>query len=155
MAGTRRTILGIAAAVMFARAVGLAGAEPRKPMVLVPEDIQWGPIAGAPADVKGMDLWGNPAKGPHGAVQKFQPGFSAPLHTHSNDLHVFVISGTMITSPEGGPEKKLPAGSYIFLPSTYKHITKCDTGSECVVLIETTGKFDVKPVEEKKPAGMK
>jgi quercetin dioxygenase-like cupin family protein len=155
MTGRWRTIVGIAAAVMFARSVDLAGAEPKKPVILAADEIQWGHVPGAPPDAKGMTLWGDPAKGPHGALHKFEAGASVPLHTHSSDLRVVVISGTMITSPEGGPERKLPAGSYLFLPSTYKHITKCDTGSECIFMVDANGKFDVKPVEEKKAAAKK
>jgi quercetin dioxygenase-like cupin family protein len=149
-------IVGITAAVMFVLSVGLAGAQAakkaaaKKPVILAADEIVWGHVPGSPPDVKGMTLWGDPAKGPHGAIQKFAPGFSAPLHTHSSDLRAFVISGTVIHGPEGGPEKRLPAGSYIFLPSTYKHTTKCDTDSECVFIVDANGKFDVKPVEEKK-----
>ena len=49
-----------------------------------------------------------------------RPGFSAPLHTHSSDMHAVVVSGTFVVGPEGGPENRLPAGSYEFIPSTYR-----------------------------------
>jgi len=83
-------------------------------------------------------VWGDPAKGPHGAFHKFKPGFTAPLHTHSSDIRFAVISGTMIASAEGGPERKLPPGSYEYEPHTVKHVTKCDAGSAggCVIFAE-------------------
>jgi hypothetical protein len=31
-----------------------------------------------------------------------------------------------------------------------KHVTKCDTGSECVIFVVASGKFDLAPAEEKK-----
>lgn len=138
-----------------AKGKGHARAGARKAVLRSAEEMKWADVPGAPPGVKQAVLWGDPAKGAFGALQKFVPGFSAPLHTHSSDLSVVVISGTMIDGPEGGPEKKLPAGSYLFLPSTYKHTTRCDAGSECVFFVEAKGKFDVKMVGEKKEAGKK
>jgi hypothetical protein len=66
-------------------------------------------------------VWGDPAKGPHAAFHKFKPGFTAPLHTHSSDMHVAVVSGTIITGTEGGPEKKLPPGSYEYRAKKGEH----------------------------------
>ena len=118
-------------------------------------DMKWEPTPGAPPGVMGVTLWGDPAKGPYGGIQKFPPGFSAPLHTHSSDMRAVVISGTFLVAPEGGTDNKLTAGSYEFIPSTFKHTTKCDTSSECLVFVETHGKFDVKLVGEGKKASEK
>jgi len=127
----------------------------KKAVFMPAGEMKWEATPGAPPEVKGVTLWGDPAKGPYAGIQKFPPGFLAPLHTHSSDLHAVVISGTFLVGPEGGPDNKLPSGSYEFIPSTYKHTTKCDTGSECVVFVETKGKFDVKPVGEEKKAAEK
>jgi quercetin dioxygenase-like cupin family protein len=113
-------------------------------------DLKWEPVAGAPPGVMGVTLWGDPTKGAFGAIQKFPPGFSAALHTHSSDLKMVMISGTVIHGPEGKPEVRLSAGSYLFEPSNYRHTTACDKASECVFFVESNGKFDVKMVEEKK-----
>ncbi len=122
----------------------------RKAVFMPAGDMKWEATPGAPPDVKGVTLWGDPTKGPYGGIQKFPAGFSAPLHTHSSDIKAVVISGTFVVGPEGGPENRLGPGSYEFIPNTYKHTTKCDTGSECVVLVQTQGKFDVKIIGEKK-----
>ncbi len=127
----------------------------KKAVFVLAGDMKWEPTPGAPPEVKGVTVYGDPTKGPYGGIQKFPPGFSAPLHTHSSDMHAVVISGTFVVGPEGGPENRLTAGSYEFIPSTYKHTTKCDTGSECVVFVETHGKFDVKMVGEAKKAAEK
>jgi quercetin dioxygenase-like cupin family protein len=164
MTGRWRTIVSITATMVFVVGAALSGAQTpkaakkaagKKPVVWAADEVKWESLPGSQPTDKAATLWGDPAKGPHGALHKFEPGFSAPLHTHSSDFRVVVISGTIIHGPEGGPERKLPPGSYLFLPSTYKHTTKCDTGSECVVLVDANGKFDVKPVEEKKPAAKK
>ena len=93
---------------------------------------------------------GDPAKGPHAAFHKFKPGFNAGVHTHSSDFNIAVVSGTLLAGPEGGPVKKLPAGSYEYQPHGLKHTTGCDTGSECVIFVVASGKFDLIPAEDKK-----
>jgi quercetin dioxygenase-like cupin family protein len=83
------------------------------------------------------------------------PGFSAALHTNSHEERIVTVSGTFIHGPEGKPEVRLPAGSYLLEPANYRHTTACDKASECVFFIESNGKFDIKMVEEKKaPAKM-
>ena len=104
----------------------------------------------ANADVKMALLWGDPAKGPHGAFHKFKAGFNAGLHTHSSDMKLVVLSGTVIAAAEGGPERKLPAGSYEYQPHGVKHVTKCDPASECVIFVVSSGKFDLTPAEAPK-----
>ena len=155
-----RTILVALVVVLFAPAAlaeeAKAGAPKAKPVAkpativtMTPDELKWVPNP-ANADVMMAVAWGDPAKGPHGAFHKFKPGFTAGLHTHSADLHVAVISGTIITGTEGGVEKKLPPGSYEYQPHTVKHVTKCDAGSACVIFVVANGKFDLVPAEEKK-----
>jgi quercetin dioxygenase-like cupin family protein len=125
------------------------------PVVWPADQLKWVDAPGAPAGVKMAVLWGDPAKGALGAIDKFPAGFKAELHTHSSDLHNVVLSGTLIHSPEGGPEVKLGPGSYLFLPHTYKHTTACDAASECTLFVQAAGKFDIKMVGEKKAAPVK
>jgi hypothetical protein len=133
------------------------GAKPAtgKAVFMPSGDMKWETTPGAPPDVKGVTLWGDPTKGPYGGIQKFPPGFSAPLHTHSSDIRAIVISGTLLVAPEGGADNRLTADSYEFIPSTFKHTTKCDTSSECLVFVETRGKFDVRLIGEGKKAAEK
>ncbi|MDQ6893336.1 MAG: cupin domain-containing protein [Acidobacteriota bacterium] len=113
-------------------------------------DYKWVDAPNAPPGVKQVVLWGDPTKGGRfGAIQKFPAGFSAPLHTHSAGLHMVIMSGTVIHIPEGKPEVRLPANSYLYDPPGYRHSTKCDAASECVFFLEGDGKFDVKMVEKK------
>lgn len=112
-------------------------------------DLKWVDAPNSPPGVKQVVLWGDPTKGSFGALEKFPPGFSAPLHTHSASLKAVIISGTVIYGPEGQPEVRLAAGSYFFEPANFKHTTACDKASECVFFLEGNGKFDLKPVEKK------
>ena len=161
-----RIVLAFSLSVVLAAAAlaqdskaGKAKAAPKAsasaPVVWPAGDLKWTDVEGAPPGVKGVDLFGDRTKGPFGAMQKFPAGFSAPLHTHSADLRIVVVSGTVIHGPEGKPEVRLPAGSYLYLPSTYRHTTACDKASECVFFIEGNRKFDVKPVEPAKAPAKK
>lgn len=105
---------------------------------------------GAPG-VKIVDVWGDHTKGAFGAFLKFPAGFAAPLHTHTNDFKLVVISGTFVQAPEGKPEFRLGPGSYEMQPGgNYKHTTACDKASDCEFFVQSTGKFDLKPAEAPK-----
>ncbi|MFI5120591.1 MAG: cupin domain-containing protein [Thermoanaerobaculia bacterium] len=157
MKGVLRAVLVSLVVVLFAPAAlaeeakaGAAKAKPAaKPARLVtmsPDELKWVPNP-ANADVVMAVVRGDPAKGPHAAFHKFKPGFSAGLHTHSSDFNIAVVSGTLLAGPEGGPEKKLPPGSYEYQPHGVKHTTGCDTGSDCVIFVVASGKFDLTPAE--------
>ena len=116
--------------------------------VLIPAaDLKWADVAGFPG-VKMAVLEGDPAKGPNHFMIKFAGGFVAPLHHHSSDHHVTVVSGTVVLTVDG-KENKLPAGSYFSFKGRKQHTTKCDAGAECVLAVDSRGKWDVIPEEAK------
>lgn len=127
------------------------------PVFIPATDMKWIDLdpAGAPG-VKVADLWGDHKKGAYGALFKLPAGFEAPLHTHTHDMKVVLVSGTYIQVPEGKPEVRLGSGSYMMQPGgNYRHITKCDPASDCVFFVESNGAFDLKPVVAKNAAGSK
>ncbi len=133
-----------------AKAVTKAGT----PIFMSAADLKWADLnpTGAPG-VKIADVWGEHARGGYRAFLKFPAGFAAPLHTHTNAIKIVVISGTYIQTPEGKSEMRMGPGSYVFQPGgSYKHLSACDKASECLLFIESTGKFDLKPVEAAKAA---
>jgi quercetin dioxygenase-like cupin family protein len=114
-------------------------------------DLKWTDLSADAPGVKIADLWGDHTKGAFGALTKFPAGWSAPLHTHTHDMHIVVLSGTFIHTPEGKAEVRLGPGSYLMQPGgSYRHTTACDKASECEIFTESKGKFDIKPVEEGK-----
>jgi quercetin dioxygenase-like cupin family protein len=115
-------------------------------------DMKWEALKDAPPGPMLAVLSGDPTKGAYTAIEKFPAGFSAPMHTHPVNHKVVVISGTWIHGEPGKPEVRLGPGSYLFQPAGQKHSTACDAASECVFFIESSGKFGIKMVEEKKPA---
>ncbi len=126
-------------------------------IVMPAGDVKWTDLdpAGAPG-VKIADLWGNHAKGAYGAFIKLPAGFAVPLHTHTHDMKVVIVSGTYIQGPDGKPEFRLGPGSYFMQPGgNYRHTTSCDKASDCMFFTESGGKFDLKLVDEVKAPAKK
>lgn len=160
-----RNVLASAVSLLLATVVlaqageGKAKVPPKgaagKAVIWPAADLKWVDLAGGPPGVKIVDLWGDHTKGAYGALLKFPAGFTAPLHTHSSDMDIVVVSGTFIHGPEGQPEVGLPAGSYLKEPANYRHSAACDKAAECVFFAEGKGKFDLKMVEEAKAPAKK
>lgn len=110
-------------------------------------DLKWTDLDPGAPGVKVADLWGNHVRGAFGAFFQLPAGFAAPLHTHTYDMKVVIVSGTYIQAPEGKPEFRLGPGSYFMQPGgNYRHTTRCDKASDCVFFVESRGSFDLKPV---------
>jgi quercetin dioxygenase-like cupin family protein len=99
--------------------------------------------------VKKSTLWGDPAKGPYGAYTKFDPGLANPLHTHSSEIHILVLRGAYVYKPQGGKEQRVFAGSFITIPAGDVHESAGDAREGALFYEESTGAFDLKPVEQK------
>jgi len=127
-------------------------------LVVMPAgDLKWADLdpTGAPG-VKIADLWGDHAKGAYGAFFRLPAGFAVPLHTHTYDIKVVIVSGTYIPGPEGKPEFRIGPGSYFMQPGgNYRHTTSCDAASDCVFFAESKGKFDLKLVDAGKAPAKK
>lgn len=141
----------VLAFVLFFALAGAILAQETKAIAPVPipaADLKWTDLdpVGAPG-VKVADLWGDHQKGAFGAIFKLPAGFVVPLHTHTHDMKVVIVSGTYIQAPDGKPEFRLGPGSYLMQPGgNYRHITSCDKASECVFFVESDGAFDLKLV---------
>ena len=112
------------------------------------EDLKWVEVPNTPA--KMATVMGDSAKGAHATFMKLPGGFSAPLHSHSADHHVAVVSGTMVMTPEGGMAKKLGPGSWFEFTGKKKHATMCDAGTDCVLFLVSKGPWDLVPVDAPK-----
>ena len=150
-------MLGVAAAVLAqgsgeTRTKSAAKSAASRLVVMPVGDLKWADLdpTGAPG-VKITDLWGDHTKGAFGAFFRLPAGFAAPLHTHTHDIKVVIVSGTYIQVPEGKPEFRIGPGSYFMQPGgNYRHTTSCDSASDCVFFAESSGKFDLKVVDQGK-----
>lgn len=138
-------------------ASGGKDAPAKAPIAMAAADLKWADLdpVGAPG-VKIAGLWGNPAGGAFGAFLKLPAGFAAPLHTHTANMRLIIVSGIYLQTPDGQPELRLGPGSYLFQPGgDYRHVTKCDAASECVFFVEGDGAFDLHPVAAAAPGDRK
>jgi len=133
--------------ISSAFALGGQEAPGHAPVARPAADLNWTDLdpAGAPG-VKVASLWGNHQSGAFGAFFKLPAGFAAPLHTHTHDMKLVIVSGTYVQTPQGKPEFRLGPGSYLMQPGgSYRHVTRCDPASDCVFFVESVGAFDLKP----------
>ncbi len=139
------------AATAFAPQAALADGPKGGKAVLTPaSDIPWADVPGFPG-LKMAAVQGDPAKGAHHSMMKLPAGFASPPHHHSADHYVTVVSGTLVFTVDG-KDTKLPPGSYFSYTGKKTHITKCDAGADCVLALDTRGKWDIVPEKEKAAA---
>jgi quercetin dioxygenase-like cupin family protein len=126
--------------------------DPSDQTVYDPDD-----AASLPAPVM-VDAWGDRSMGSHGTLGVFPPGFSAPLHTHSEAYDGVVLRGNM-TNPFGtdlevfldGDDTNdhgseiLGPGSYWHVPAGSQHTTTCLGPEVCWFYFHAEAGFDFAP----------
>jgi quercetin dioxygenase-like cupin family protein len=95
-------------------------------------------------------LSGDPDKGAHRVFTKFAPGASFPLHTHTYAMHIVVIKGAYLYKPEKGEEISVGPGGYLDIPGGDRHASGGDPKEGALFFQESSGKFDLVPVEQDK-----
>lgn len=136
--------------VVASAALVMAGEKTKKAgAIFVPAaDAKWAPVPEHP-EVQMAVLDGDPTKGASHFLMKFPAGFAAPLHHHTADHYVGVVSGTMVLTSDG-KEQKLTAGSFFSFTGKTVHGTSCAAGADCVIMVDSRGKWDL--VMEQKAA---
>lgn len=92
--------------------------------------------------MKTAAVQGDATKGASHSFVKLPAGFTVPHHHHSPDHYVMVVSGTVVFNVDG-QDHSLSAGSFFAFTGQKKHATHCADGSECVLFIDSRGKWDV------------
>lgn len=90
------------------------------------------------------EAWGDPY-GDHGNFARLKAGFKSPMHTHTYDVKMVIVTGTLLHGDATGVITRLGPGSYCYIPEGQKHTTACAEGSDCLFYEEQPGKFDIKP----------
>jgi quercetin dioxygenase-like cupin family protein len=140
--------VAMAAAVTTAMAVPFEAQSKGGNVTLTPtSEMKWGDVEGMPG-LKVAFLRGDAAKGANHIMLKLPGGFAAPLHHHSADHYVTVLTGTLSLTVDG-KETKLPPGSYFAFTGKKQHLTKCDAGTDCTLFIDNRAKWDVVPEGDK------
>ncbi len=113
-------------------------------------DMKWSDVPGF-TGVQIAPVDGDPGKGPSHFFLKFASGFTAPVHHHTANHYVTVVTGNVVLIVDG-QEQKLPPGSFFMLSGKTKHATRCEAGAECVLSLDARGKWDVVPEGDKAAA---
>jgi quercetin dioxygenase-like cupin family protein len=140
---TATAALALAYAAFAPSAFAKEGKKAPSAVLLPAADLKWSDVPDFPG-VKMATLDGNPAKGSSHFLIKLKDGFAAPLHHHTSDHFVTVVSGTLILTVDG-KDTRLPAGSFFLFRGMKQHLTKCEPGGDCVLSIDARGKWDVLP----------
>jgi mannose-6-phosphate isomerase-like protein (cupin superfamily) len=136
---SKRIMLGVlSAAVIAASAVTTMGAG--KSVVVPKGELKWKDM-GIPG-VAAAPVSGDMEKGSSRFFLKYPVGFVTPLHHHTTDHYVTLVSGN-VTLTVDGKDYKLTPGSYFALLDKAPHVAKVEGNEEAVFFIEAAGPWDV------------
>jgi len=102
-----------------------------------------------PSQMSGVSmqvLRGDPDKGSHATFTKFDPGYDAGTHTHTNDVSIVVIKGAYLYKDDAG-EKRVGPGEFLLVPGGHKHWSGGDKAEGALFYQEGSGKFDLIPAK--------
>ncbi len=135
-------LLGIA--LMATAGISYAASHAESGTMTAANEMKWQP-AGPNSPLQVMVLWGDRTKGEHGILLKLSAGFVAPIHAHTGAYHGINIQGTWRHSFDGGEERDLPQGSYVFQPGKGMHGDACIGTEDCIIFIHQKVKADFIP----------
>ena len=133
-------ILVLAIAAALSSAASVLAVETGKSIVVAKADLKW--TAMGNSGIATAPVGGDMEKGSSRFFLKYPAGLVTPLHHHTANHHVTLISGS-ITLTVGGKEHRLGPGSYFMLADRAAHIAKVEGTEEAVFFIQAEGPWDV------------
>jgi quercetin dioxygenase-like cupin family protein len=91
-------------------------------------------------------IWGDAATGAHATWTKFDPGYDAGMHTHTNDVWIVGVKGAYLYKDDAG-EKRVGPGDFLRVPGGHKHWSGGDKKEGALFYEEGSGKFDLIPAK--------
>lgn len=137
------SIVAISAALIAAAFVPAFGAD--ESVVVANADLKW--VNLGDSGVSAALVSGDMEKGASRFFLKYPAGFVTPLHHHTTDHYITLVSGS-ITLTVDGKDYKLGPGSYFELKQKKPHAAKVEGSEAAVFFIEAEKAWDV--VLEKK-----
>ena len=134
-----RLALPLVFILVLAALTSIIGAA-EKSVVIPAADVKWTP-AGVPG-VSTAAVDGDMKKGPSHFYLKYDAGFVAPLHHHSPNHYVTVVSGTLVLTVDG-KDNTLAPGSFFALTGKAKHAARVEGDQAAVMFIDARGPWDV------------
>ncbi|MDP3069383.1 MAG: cupin domain-containing protein [Opitutaceae bacterium] len=131
--------VAVIAAALLSAALVYAG-ESGKSVVLPKTDLKWKPMGNS--GVAAAPVSGDMEKGPCRFFLKYPAGLVTPMHHHSANHHVTMISGS-ITLTVGGKQHRLGPGAYFMLADRAAHVAKVEGNEDAVMFIQAEAPWDV------------
>jgi len=123
--------------------VSLASAQGAgKAVVAGKSDLKWMDM-GIPG-VAAATVEGDMKKGASHFFLKYPAGLVTPLHHHSPDHYVTVLSGNLVLVVDG-KDHPVPPGSFFALTGKKPHAARCEGKEDCVMSVDARGPWDVVP----------
>ncbi len=133
-------VLVVATLTIVAAFVGVVQAQKDKKVIYVSSaQVTFKPSA--MGGVSMQTLVGDIDLGPHATFTKFDAGYDAGMHFHTNDVSIVVIKGAYLYKDEAG-EKRVGPGEYLFVPGGHKHWSGGDKTEGALFYEQGAGKFD-------------
>lgn len=139
----RKALVTFVAVVLALVTLPALAGEVGKEVVWPADKMEFEPVVPGVAKVV---LWGDPEKSSYGALTRFDKGLRNPLHTHSHDIKIVVLSGQFVYD-SGQGEKALGPGSYLLQPARVQHVSGAGPDG-CSFFEESDGPFDLEPVQK-------
>ncbi|MBL9210279.1 MAG: cupin domain-containing protein [Opitutaceae bacterium] len=135
---TPHVLVAVTAAALFSAAFVSAG-EAGKSVVMAKSDLKWKAMGNG---IVAAPVSGDMEKGPCRFFLKYPVGLVTPLHHHSADHHVTVVSGS-VTLTVGGKQHRLGPGAYFMLANRAPHVAKVEGNEDVVLFIQAEAPWDV------------
>ena len=98
---------------------------------------------GVPPCTRAVPMRGDPGKGPASFMAKMDPGCVVPLHWHSVNEELLILSGKVIGQMQGQPSFHLGPRGYAGMPANHVHRFMCAKGGPCTIFVVVDGAFDL------------
>ena len=116
-----------------------------QPKVVNQADMKFQNPAGTPACLQSAVLSGDPSKGGSVMFIKLPATCAVPLHWHTANEQLLMVSGTGNVAPHPGKPQTLQRGAYAFMPSKHHHAFSC--AAACTFYLTSDGAFDIHYVD--------
>jgi quercetin dioxygenase-like cupin family protein len=107
--------------------------------------VKLAPVPNAPACVTAAPEHGDPSKGASTMLVKFTSGCTVPMHWHTPNEEVMMVSGSAKLQMQDGATSTLDKGGFARLPAKHPHQFTCITA--CTTFLVSDGVFDVHYVD--------
>jgi len=134
--------LSLPLTLVIAAHVAAADVAKTDPMLVVnATDFHWKPKDALPPGATGAVLRGDPAKGAYDFVAKFPDKFTVPMHSHTNEMTVVMLEGTMVIGRAKMPDVSIEKTGLFVLPAKMAYTAHCEAA--CMFLVHGQKPFDI------------